>query len=67
MKEYTIYTKAYEAGRNDVLAEARFLKAIMYGDVCAAMEGLKATGEISEDAHKRVMKQIDILFSEEVD
>lgn len=65
MMNTDIYTKAYEAGKQDVLSEVKLHKYVLYADICEAMETLRSSYELSDDAYKKVMKQIDIIFDEE--
>ena len=65
MMNTDIYAKAYEAGKQDVLSEVKLYKYILYADICKAMETLRGSYELSDDAYKKVMKQIDIVFDEE--
>lgn len=65
MMNIDIYTKAYEAGKQDVLSEVKLYKYVLYVDICEAMETLRSSYELSDDAYKKIMKQIDIIFDEE--
>ena len=57
-----VYDKAYEAGKQDVLAEVKAHKYVLYSDICGEMISLKDSHIISKEIYKLIMKRIDIIF-----
>lgn len=59
-----VYDMAYEAGKQDVLSEARLHKYMLYGDICEAVNNMRDNNEFGKDMYDKVMKMINIVFAD---
>lgn len=57
-----VYQKAYNAGKDDIIEEAKLRECLMYTDICGTIGSLLKSKQISDIVYHEIMQTVDRAF-----